>query len=448
MSGKSRASILIITLLVVLAACGIIMYISSNGAPSGTSASNNTPEVNQSAVASNDGNSTGEVSDSALEPAQTVEPAVSQEPTMTPTVEISPTPTPEAIPSPTPQATPTPADSSGPTQSETPEFAPTPTATPTSTPTPKPNPTPTVIPTQTPTPAPTPTATPEVAMTPEEFREKCKNDIMKAGATLKYYSYGQLDFYVEYLMAHPELAIEDAILQVNMGLNRPFYTEIRGAAAPFDDYAIITKYMKLDEEQCSLFIEYFTLKTITETNYKLTEVACNKFEEMREAAKKAGIDLVVTSGFMTYEEQDALYNDTVSRMGVKEADRIVERAGHSYAQVGSKVVMAVVPGSKEEKWLLENGPKFGFTPLCPKGKENITGYKYNAGAWHYVGPDIAKDVKAKGLTYEEWYFKICSPRALSFNSINNEQILASASDSLTSFHVDKNNQGVSKSSPS
>ena len=34
-----------------------------------------------------------------------------------------------------------------------------------------------------------------------------------------------------------------------------------------------------------------------------------------------------------------------------------------------------------------------------------------------------------------------------FNSINNEQILASTSDSMTSFHVDKNNQGVSKSSP-
>ena len=227
-----------------------------------------------------------------------------------------------------------------------------------------------------------------------------------------------------------------------MGLNRPFNTEIRGASTPFDDYALITKYMRLSEEQYNLFLEYFTLKTITGTNYKLAEVACNEFEEMRAASKKAGIDLIVTSGFTTYDEQDALYNDTVNRLGVEEADRIVERAGHSYAQIGSKVVMAVVPGSKEEKWLLENGPKYGFTPLCPKGKENITGYKYNAGALHYVGPDIAKDVKAKGLTYEEWYFKIFAPGSLSFNN-NNEQILASTSDSMTSFSVDENGQGVS-----
>ena len=444
MSGKSRASILIITLLVVLAACGIIMYISSNGAPSGTSASNNTPAVNPSAVASNEGNPLGEASGDAVEPALTAEPAASQEPIAAPTAEISPTPTPEATPASTPQASPTPAASPNPTASVTPEATPTPShvATPTNTPTPSPTPLATPVPMPSQTPIATPSATPESTMTPEEFREKCKNDIMKAGATLEYYHYGQLDLYVDYFMTHPELSIEDAILQVNMGLNRPFYTEIRGVSNIFENYALITKYMKLDTDDCSFFLECATLNTISGTNYKLLDGACTEFEEMRVASKKAGIDLIVTSGFTTYEDQEALYNDAVNRLGTEEADRIVERAGHSYAQIGSKVVMAVVPGSKEEKWLLENGPKYGFTPLCPKGKENITGYKYNARAWHYVGPDIAKDVKAKGLTYEEWYFKIFSPGSLSFNN-SNEQILASTSDSMTYFSVEENGQGVS-----
>ena len=202
MSGKSRSLVLIITLLVVLAACGIIIYISSNDAPSGTSASNNTPAVNPSAVASNDGNPTGEAAGAVLEPTPTADPGASQEPTGAPTIVISSTPTPEAMPDTTPKATPTSADSSGPTQSETPEVSSTP-ATPTSTPAPKPSPTPTVTPTQTPaatpivTPKPTPTATPvatpsatpEATMTPEEFREKCKNDISRAGETLRRWEY-------------------------------------------------------------------------------------------------------------------------------------------------------------------------------------------------------------------------------------------------------------------
>lgn len=50
-----------------------------------------------------------------------------------------------------------------------------------------------------------------------------------------------------------------------------------------------------------------------------------------------------------------------------------------------------------------NSANFGYIIRYPKGKEYITGYKYEP--WHirYVGTGISKDMKARGLTLEEYF---------------------------------------------
>lgn len=56
----------------------------------------------------------------------------------------------------------------------------------------------------------------------------------------------------------------------------------------------------------------------------------------------------------------------------------------------------------EAEWLAENCYKYGFIIRYPKGKEDITGYKYEP--WHirYLGTEKAADVYKSGLTLEEY----------------------------------------------
>ena len=53
-------------------------------------------------------------------------------------------------------------------------------------------------------------------------------------------------------------------------------------------------------------------------------------------------------------------------------------------------------------WLKDNAHYYGFIIRYPKGKENITGYKYEP--WHvrYVGVGVATDIYNRGITLEEY----------------------------------------------
>ena len=57
----------------------------------------------------------------------------------------------------------------------------------------------------------------------------------------------------------------------------------------------------------------------------------------------------------------------------------------------------------ESDWLAANCSKYGFIIRYPKGKESVTGYKYEP--WHirYVGKEKAEAITKSGLTLEEYY---------------------------------------------
>ena len=59
--------------------------------------------------------------------------------------------------------------------------------------------------------------------------------------------------------------------------------------------------------------------------------------------------------------------------------------------------------SKEFTWMFENAYKYGFVLRFPKGKENITGFQYEAWHYRYVGKDIATYMYENDLTFDEYY---------------------------------------------
>ena len=129
------------------------------------------------------------------------------------------------------------------------------------------------------------------------------------------------------------------------------------------------------------------------------------FMEMARAAWNDGISLWICSGFRSYEYQKTLYNGYVSMYGKDATDTFSARPGHSEHQTGMAMdiieASSAFEGTPAAIWLAENCYKYGFIIRYPKGKENITGYKYEP--WHirYLGKDTALAVYNSGLTLEE-----------------------------------------------
>lgn len=146
--------------------------------------------------------------------------------------------------------------------------------------------------------------------------------------------------------------------------------------------------------------------------------ASKAVKQMKADAKKSGIKLNVFSDFRTYNYQKSLYNRYVKENGQKKTDSFSARPGHSEHQSGlafdigganSKYYTSSKLGQmKEGLWMAKNSYKYGLILRYPKGKEHITGYKYEPWHFRYVGVDLAKKLKDRGLTLDE-YFKAVSP---------------------------------------
>ena len=53
----------------------------------------------------------------------------------------------------------------------------------------------------------------------------------------------------------------------------------------------------------------------------------------------------------------------------------------------------------------ENAYKYGFILRYPEDKEDITGYIYEPWHYRYVGIEVAKFIKEKNITFEEYYYE-------------------------------------------
>lgn len=132
----------------------------------------------------------------------------------------------------------------------------------------------------------------------------------------------------------------------------------------------------------------------------------NSFDEMKEAAKKDNIKLWIESGYRSYSLQTDLYNNYVLKDGKEKADTYSARPGYSEHQTGLAIDLNIVnssfEGTKEANWIEQNCYKYGFIIRYPKGKELITGYKYEP--WHirYLGKEISEKIYKSGKTLEEY----------------------------------------------
>lgn len=133
-------------------------------------------------------------------------------------------------------------------------------------------------------------------------------------------------------------------------------------------------------------------------------------------------DIVVTSGYRSYEYQQGLFNTYLGQ----------EMAAHpdwSRKQCEEEVLTySAFPGTSEHQtglcmdlisvdhvsldetfaknpayaWLVENAHHFGFILRYPSDKTDITGYSYEPWHYRFVGVKAATAIHEEGLTLEEY----------------------------------------------
>ena len=144
----------------------------------------------------------------------------------------------------------------------------------------------------------------------------------------------------------------------------------------------------------------------------LRKEAAKAYEKMVAAAEKKDLQLVVTSSYRSYADQDALYDAYVKEYGYAYIKKYCLPAGCSEHQLGTSLDLtsySVLIGehysfgdTDEFKWLKKNAHKYGFILRYPESKENITGVECEP--WHirYVGKEIAEEMYEDNLTLEEY----------------------------------------------
>jgi len=139
-------------------------------------------------------------------------------------------------------------------------------------------------------------------------------------------------------------------------------------------------------------------------------------EQMFADAKLNNLNLMVSSGYRSYNYQISLYNGYVQSQGQAIADQQSARPGFSEHQTGlsadiepanrSCEVEQCFANTPEGVWLAANAYKYGFIVRYPADKVAITGYEYEP--WHirYVGVSLATEMHTKAIETLEEFFGI------------------------------------------
>ena len=196
---------------------------------------------------------------------------------------------------------------------------------------------------------------------------------------------------------------------VNVGADNDPYTHTKKTDMDKEYAILVNKYNSLPEKYAPDDIVEMSNWYAYPDN-RIRQTVYDAFKEMSEDAKESGYTLIVNSSYRSYEEQKEIYDDYERNRGKEYADKYAARPDFSEHQTGLSLDifspganMSNFADTETYKWLKDNSYKYGFILRYPLGKEDITGYNYEAWHYRYLGKDLAKKVYDSGLTYDEYY---------------------------------------------
>jgi D-alanyl-D-alanine carboxypeptidase len=187
-----------------------------------------------------------------------------------------------------------------------------------------------------------------------------------------------------------------------------FYKNIKDIEKPKKIDVLVNKNNRLDKFYRPNDLIKLNINYSNKDKYLRKEAAKN-FEKLSKEAKKEGYSIIAVSTYRSYFYQKELYEYYVKTLGKEKALKASAKPGHSEHQTGLAVdVMGsngdynLFESSEEFKWMIDNSYKYGFILRYPKGKENITGFKYEPWHYRYVGIKLATYLYENNLTLEEY----------------------------------------------
>lgn len=150
---------------------------------------------------------------------------------------------------------------------------------------------------------------------------------------------------------------------------------------------------------------------------EIDRMLAEPLQEMLTDAKKEGLSIKVTGGFVSAEDQHEAYMDEVRRLiarenygqarAMEEAEKTVPAENHSELQTGltvrfSSLRTAEFTESDEYRWLSANCIHYGFVLRFPQGKESKTGFEEDPSLFRYTGKENAARMRSMNFCMEEY----------------------------------------------
>ena len=239
----------------------------------------------------------------------------------------------------------------------------------------------------------------------DKLDEFVYDDIILSLLDEEYYIYNNVIRYMNYYKENKDLNTKDIVTNVNSNIDYEFYTNTSKADISKGNLILVNKFHYLESDYVPDLV-LMDMKYADSVSY-LTSDTYTAFKKMCDDAIKEGIKLYSVSPYRSYNLQSSLYNRYGKKDGYDMADTYSARPGFSEHQTGLAIDINSVADSfantKEGKWLASNAYKYGFILRYPKGKEYITGYKYEPWHYRYVGEEASTYIYEHDITFEEYY---------------------------------------------
>lgn len=214
----------------------------------------------------------------------------------------------------------------------------------------------------------------------------------------------RLDRYDAWMEEHPEDSAQTALLQVNMDMDQDFYSLIWEVADPASLTVLVNKHYTLPAG----YVPELEAVGKGYGSGSLRPEAAQAFRAMADGARADGVSLRSVSAYRSYKTQQGTYGRYLKLYKQSTVDTFSARPGHSEHQTGLALDINVASTKAHFEntaafaWLKEHCAEYGFILRYDKGKEAITGYRFEPWHYRYVGVETAKAVMEQGLSYEEY----------------------------------------------
>lgn len=240
----------------------------------------------------------------------------------------------------------------------------------------------------------------------KSFLEREKIRYLEEFFSIDYAKLDNYDRYVKYADDTGEDE-EETVLCVNLDMDKADYED----ALEVKDFSIdmlVNKHRYLGEDFEPNDLMEIPIEYASEEGIQSSRIAFNAYKQMEKAAKKDGCELVINSGYRSYQDQVEIGEFYLKWYGQGYVDKYIAKPGYSEHQtglaydIGSRKVN-VFANSSEYVWMQEHAYEYGFIERFTKRFETITGFRMEPWHYRYVGKDIAKYIHDNKISFEEYY---------------------------------------------